>query len=210
MPQKFARARTAASEFDHQLHDASSRKLLFRHLVSCTRFRFSHDLAPHDHTAPAIRHFCRPRLCVFHAIPVAYLMISEPHSYTNSTAWTQALGRDLRGEVYLCASALVVEVYDDTGWVSDGVDEMSGDHFVQGGLVGDRCPALSAREAMSIGYHVHQGTGPAGVVVHKQKATVATSNPFLPPSFSFPMYLRCFPVESLMVRFLVCYPSRRA
>jgi len=58
------------------------------------------------------------------------------------------VGRDLRGEVYLCASALVVEVYDDTGWVLDGVDEMSGDHFVQGGLVGDRCPALSERRTV--------------------------------------------------------------
>jgi hypothetical protein len=43
------------------------------------------------------------------------------------------MGGDLCGEVYPCASALIVEVYDDAGWVSDGVDEMSGDHFGFGG-----------------------------------------------------------------------------
>lgn len=38
-------------------------------------------------------------------------------------------GCDLCGEVYPSASAPIVEVYDDAGWVSDSVDEMSGDHF---------------------------------------------------------------------------------
>lgn len=48
------------------------------------------------------------------------------------------MGRNLCGEVRLCASALIVKVYNGLGWVSDGIDEMSGDHSVQGGLVGDQ------------------------------------------------------------------------
>ena len=40
-------------------------------------------------------------------------------------------GCDPCGEVYPSAPALIVKVYDDAGWVSDSVDEMSGDHFVR-------------------------------------------------------------------------------
>lgn len=42
------------------------------------------------------------------------------------------MGRDLCGEVYFCVFAPIVEVFDYAGWISDGVDEMSGDHSVQG------------------------------------------------------------------------------
>lgn len=38
---------------------------------------------------------------------------------------------DLCGEVYLCIAALSVDVFNDTGWVSDGFDEASGNHSVQ-------------------------------------------------------------------------------
>ena len=40
------------------------------------------------------------------------------------------MGCDPCGEIYPCASTLIVEVYDDAGWVSDSIDEVSGDHFV--------------------------------------------------------------------------------
>lgn len=41
------------------------------------------------------------------------------------------MGGDMCGEVYLHACTLIIEVYYDTGWVSDGVHKMSGDHFAQ-------------------------------------------------------------------------------
>ena len=57
------------------------------------------------------------------------------------------VGRDASWEVYIRAFAFVIEVYDDLGWVSDGVDEVSGDHFVQGGFgrssIIDQCEAMS-------------------------------------------------------------------
>ena len=40
--------------------------------------------------------------------------------------------RDIVGKVHLCTSTLLVEVYNDTGWISDGVHEMSRNHFAQG------------------------------------------------------------------------------
>jgi len=42
------------------------------------------------------------------------------------------MGRDLCGEVYLCAPALIVEAHDHRGRVSNGVDKVSGDHFAPG------------------------------------------------------------------------------
>jgi hypothetical protein len=39
--------------------------------------------------------------------------------------------RDMRWKFRLCISTLIVEVYNDTGWISDGVEDTSGDHFVQ-------------------------------------------------------------------------------
>jgi hypothetical protein len=41
------------------------------------------------------------------------------------------MGRDPCWEVHPRALTLIVEVHDDAGWVSDGVDEVSGDHFVR-------------------------------------------------------------------------------
>jgi len=42
------------------------------------------------------------------------------------------MGRDPYGEIGPCTSVLIVEVYDDTGWVSDSVEEMSRDHCTCG------------------------------------------------------------------------------
>jgi len=106
------------------------------------------------------------------------------------------VGRDPSWEVRICAAALIVEVYYDTGWVSDGVDRVSGDHFVKGGL--GRSSIIDQRRAMNL--------TPIMRLLNKQKGTKVNSDSYLfnsPSPFlfrSFPGYLRCFPVESLMVR----------
>lgn len=54
------------------------------------------------------------------------------------------VGCDPGWEVRIGAPALVVEVYDDAGWVLDGVDKASGDHFVKVGW-GDHRSSISGR-----------------------------------------------------------------
>ena len=57
------------------------------------------------------------------------------------------VGRDPSWEVHVRAPPLIVEVYDDAGWVSDGVNKVSGDHFVKGGL--GRSSIIDQWEAMN-------------------------------------------------------------
>jgi len=61
------------------------------------------------------------------------------------------VGRDPSWEVYVRASTPIVEINDYAGWVSDGVDEVSGDHFVRYlGVLWCSRAIIDQRKAMSI------------------------------------------------------------
>ena len=108
------------------------------------------------------------------------------------------VGRDPSWEVHIRALAPVVEVYDDTGWVSDGVDKVRGDHFVKGGL--GRSSIIDQWGAMNFtpikGLVLAEGHYISG---HRYCCLFNSPSPPLLVR-SFPGYLQCFPVESLMVR----------
>lgn len=74
------------------------------------------------------------------------------------------MGRDPCWKVWFCTSALIVEVYDHAGWVSDSVDEMSGDHWYS--CDRDVCKTISRSprggEPSCIMHHIHQGFGQPG------------------------------------------------